>query len=151
MNHIPNLHDLERMHGVTWNELIGLGPRLNELLWQARAAGANCDCREDMERVFSPIRNALSEVLGFRSGHMSHPVLGSVGAYEVAYWRLHDAIGGLLPQTAAVQETEKQAVEAAPQRRWALAPAGFSRLIPALRKLATLVGSPGLDGGAFPG
>jgi len=94
----PKFRDLERMHGLTWAELAGMEPRLSELLWQARAAGAGCHSREEVPQVFAPFRNAVAEVVGFRSGHREHPVLGSVGAYEVAFWRLHDAIAGLLPR-----------------------------------------------------
>jgi hypothetical protein len=100
MNHIPKVHDLERAHGVTWGELAGLEPRLNELLWEARAGGARCRSREDVERVFGPFRNALGELVGFLAGQSRHPILGSVGAYEVAYWRLYDAVAGLLPKPA---------------------------------------------------
>ena len=92
MNQIPNIRDVERAFGVTWGELVGLEPRLNEVLWQARAAGAGCRCREDIHRVFAPLRDALTELVGFMGRHRDHPVLGSVGAYEVAYWRLHDAV-----------------------------------------------------------
>ena len=92
MNLFPTAHDLERSHGVTWGELAELEPRLHELLWKARAAGAGCRCREDMHRVFAPLRDALTELVGFMGRHRDHPVLGSVGAYEVAYWRLRDAV-----------------------------------------------------------
>ena len=98
----PRVHDLERTHGMTWQELTGLGPRLAELLWQARADGARCRDREDVGRAFAPLRGALAELIGFRGRHRNCPVLGSVGAYEVAYWRLHDAVAGLLPRPADV-------------------------------------------------
>ena len=97
---IPNIQHLERALDVTWGELTGLEPRLNELLWQVRAAGAGCRDREDVERVFARFRNALADLVGFRGSHQCHPVLGSVGAYEVAYWRLRQAVSGLLPRPA---------------------------------------------------
>jgi anti-anti-sigma factor len=98
MNHIPNIQDLERSFGVTWSELAGLEPRLNELLWQARAAGAGCRGWEHVDRLFAPFRDALTGLVGFQGRHSRHPVLGSVGAYEVTYWRLYDAVSGLLPR-----------------------------------------------------
>jgi hypothetical protein len=91
---MPNVHDLERAHGVTWTELAGLEPRLAELLWQARADGARCRDRGDVERVFAPFRDAVAGLVGFRARQKHHPVLGSVGAYEVAYWRLREAVAG---------------------------------------------------------
>jgi hypothetical protein len=46
----------------------------------------------------------VAELVGFRGRH-HHPVLGSVGAHEVAYWRLREAVAGLLPRpTAGVPE-----------------------------------------------
>jgi hypothetical protein len=120
MNPIPKVHDLERAHGVTWGELAGLEPRLNELLWQARAAGGGCRCWEEVARVFAPFRGAVGELVGLLGRHSRHPVLGSVGAYEVAYWRLHDAVSGLLPRPAALNTAER-AAEPRTQRRRAVA------------------------------
>jgi hypothetical protein len=97
MNSYPNYRDLERRHGVTWQGLVELEPRLAELLWQARQAGANCRCWSDVERAFAPLRDALSKLIGFAGKKRWHPVLGGVGAYEVAYWKLYDAVAGLLP------------------------------------------------------
>jgi len=98
VNHTAERHERERAHGVTWVQLTGLEPRLNELLWKAREGGADCRCHEDVTRAFVPVRNALADLVGFLGANRDHPVLGSVGAYEVAYWRLYDAVAGLLPQ-----------------------------------------------------
>jgi anti-anti-sigma factor len=94
----PKVHELEQRHGLTWGELAGMEPRLAELLWQARAAGARCRGWEDVPQTFAPFRNAVAALVGFQGRHRGHPVLGSVGAYEVAYWRLHEAVAGLLPK-----------------------------------------------------
>jgi hypothetical protein len=107
VKYIPNVQDLERAHGVTWVELAGREPRLNELLWQARAAGSRCRHWNDVERLFAPLRDALTELLGFRGRHREHPLLGSSGAYEVAYWRLHEAVYGLLPRPVGVHDAQK--------------------------------------------
>jgi hypothetical protein len=96
VNHYPKVHDLERAHGVTWGELAQCEPRLDELLWRARAAGARRRDWNDVLREFVPLRNALTEWVGFLGRHSRHPLVGSVGAYEVA-WRLHHALSGLLP------------------------------------------------------
>jgi len=118
--HVPKVQDLERAHGVSWAELAGLEPRLEEVLWQARAAGTGCHGWEDVPRVFGPFREAVAQLVGFMGRHSSHPVLGSVGAYEVAYWRLHDAVSGLLPRPRAadVREADQAKEEVrAPRRR----------------------------------
>jgi hypothetical protein len=112
MNHNPKVSDLERAHCVRWEELTGLEPRLSELLWQARAAGAGCRDWEAVAQVFAPLRSAVAELVGFRGKHHRHPVLGSVGAYEVAYWRLHEAVSGLLPRPADAPTTEEATASA---------------------------------------
>jgi hypothetical protein len=54
----------------------------------------------------------VAELVGFRGRHSRHPVLGSVGAYEVVYWRLHEAVAGLLPRPADVLPAEVVTAEA---------------------------------------
>jgi hypothetical protein len=104
MKAYPNFRNLERLSGITWHDLAELEPRLSELLWAARAASATCRRWSDVDRVFAPIRNILTEVVGFAGRHHRHRVLGSVGAYDVAYWKLYDAVAGLLPVRAAGAE-----------------------------------------------
>ena len=117
MNHNPRVQDLERAHAVSWGELAGLEPELAELLWRARAAGAGCGGWEDVERVFAPFRDAVAELVGFRGRHSRHPVLGSVGAYEVAYWRLRAAVSGLLPRRADVPVAQEAPAQVRSQGR----------------------------------
>jgi anti-anti-sigma factor len=112
VKHIPKVQDLERAHGVTWGELAQLEPRLNELLWQARAEGARCCRWSDVERMFAPYRNAIAELVGFRSRHSAHSSLGSVGAYEVTYWRLYDAVCGLLPRPIGAHNVQERGFSA---------------------------------------
>jgi hypothetical protein len=100
MKPYPNFRDTERLSGITWGDLTALEPRLEELLWAARAASATCHGWSDVDRVFAPIRNTLTELVGFAGRHRRHPVLGSVGAYQIAYWKLYDAVAGLLPVRA---------------------------------------------------
>jgi hypothetical protein len=97
----PSLDDVQRMHGVTWAELVEREPEIESLLWQARSAGARCRSVADVNRAFGPLRNELAGLLGFNGKHHRHPVLGSIGAYEVAYWKLHYAVAGFLPSRAA--------------------------------------------------
>jgi hypothetical protein len=102
----PNVYELERRHGVRWCELADLEPRVQHLLWRARAAGARCRSWSDVERCFSPLQNELAGLLGFSGCQSRHPVLGSLGAYTVAYWKLYEAVAGLLPCVAnALAET----------------------------------------------
>jgi hypothetical protein len=113
MNLYPNFHDMEHLSGITWQDLVELEPRLGELLWKARQAGASCLSWSDVDWVFSPVRNSIFDLVGFTSVNRRHRVLGSTGAYEVAYWKLYDAVAGLLPRNApgAVEAPEKQGGE----------------------------------------
>jgi hypothetical protein len=110
MKPYPNFWELELLTCVTWQDLVELEPRLGHLLWQARQAGASCLCGADVDRAFPPIRNALVELVGFAGHNHRHPVLGSNGAYVVAYWKLYDAVAGLVPRRAggAAEAPEKR-------------------------------------------
>jgi hypothetical protein len=96
MKTYPNVSETENNAGIRWGELTALEPVLGELLCLARQAGVGCRRRSDVDRVFAPIRNALSDLIGFSGKHHRHPLLGSTAAYQVAYWKLYDAVAGLL-------------------------------------------------------
>jgi hypothetical protein len=117
MNTIPKVHEIEQDRGVTWVELAALEPRLNELLWQARAAGATCRAHQEVPRVLAPFCNAMSDLIGFLGKHRDHPVLGSAGAYVVAYWKLHEAVSELLPAPEPPSAVAKEAEALSPRRR----------------------------------
>src|SRR5262245_36221790 len=104
MNHIPKVQDLERAHGVTWGELAGLEPRLLELLWQARAAGAGCRSREEVRQVFAPFRNAVAELLGLRGSTGDIPFSRRSRPYS--YWA-----------ASISRKTPQNACNAGPSRR----------------------------------
>jgi anti-anti-sigma factor len=93
----PNVRDLERTHGITWFQLIELEPQVERLLWRARLAGSKWRPFMDVERFFGPVREELAELIGFSGKHHRHPVLGSAGAYAVAYGKLYEAVAGPLP------------------------------------------------------
>jgi anti-anti-sigma factor len=93
----PNVCDVQRIYGVSWDRLVELEPQLEGLLWRARTDGATCRTLADVARVFGPLRNELAELIGWAGRHQGHPVLGSTGSYEVAYWKLYDAVAGLVP------------------------------------------------------
>ena len=97
----PNVDAVQRTFKITWYQLVELEPRLETLLGQARRAGASCRTFSDVDRAFGPVRNDLAELIGFAGEHHQHPVLGGVGALEVAYWKLYDAVAGSLAGRAA--------------------------------------------------
>jgi hypothetical protein len=97
MRLFPSFRHLEHIHAITWQDLAALEPRLGELLWAARQACVTCRRWSDVDRAFAPIRDALGELVGFGGKHRWHPVLGSAEAYQVAHWKLYDAVAALLP------------------------------------------------------
>jgi hypothetical protein len=97
MSDYPRVQELECLHGITWGELAELEPQLDHLLRQASLAGPACRDRTDAAQIFAPFRNALPDLLGFSGTHRHHPQLGSLGAYEVASWKLYHTIIDLLP------------------------------------------------------
>jgi hypothetical protein len=112
MTPYPNLRDLEQLAGIAWGDLAAMEPGLEELLWHARQACADCHDWSDVDRLFGPLRNGLAELVGFAGRNHRHPILGGSGAYQVAYWKLYDAVAGLLPRRAgAEQSTEQQRAE----------------------------------------
>jgi hypothetical protein len=89
-----NVKDIEDMHGVTWEQLAALEPELTELLTFARMVGNGCRKWHDVERGFTQFKNDIVKLVGFCGKHRGHPVLGTRAAYEVTYWKLHNAVAG---------------------------------------------------------
>lgn len=84
---------LEELYGITWEHLVEMEPRLQSLLHDAEQSGANTD-EHNLEIGWGRFKCPLSDLVGFhrpRRKHESNPLLRSVGAYEVAYHRLHYA------------------------------------------------------------
>jgi hypothetical protein len=92
-----NFRHLEELFGVTWRDLVELEPTLEELLRIAQQRSVLCRRWADVDRFFAPIRSTLSGLVGLTRKNQGHPVLASAQAYEVAYWKLYDAVAGMLP------------------------------------------------------
>src|SRR5262249_55662297 len=97
----PSVNDVQHTNRVSWAQLVELEPQVQELLWRARLAGANCHTFLDVQSVFGPLKNELTALVGFAGQHHRHPLLGRVGAYEVACSKLYDAVAGLVAGRAA--------------------------------------------------
>ena len=123
MRPYPNYRDAERVSGVTWQELAELEPRLGELLWRARHLAPACRTWADVAPAFSPIREALLELVGFAGRNHRHPILGSCSAYQVAYWKLYDAVAGLLPGLGGTEAPPTKRTETMDEARPALSDA----------------------------
>src|SRR5262249_11945222 len=95
---MPKVRDVEHTHGVRWADLTAAEPELNRLLWRARAVGGSVRGWSEVFAAFAPLRTELAELVGFSGKHRRHPVLGTHGAYDVAYWALQGAVSALLPR-----------------------------------------------------
>jgi hypothetical protein len=104
-----NFRHLEKLSGVTWRDLIALEPALEELLETARETSAICRRPADVDRFFVPIGNELAGLVGLTGKNHRHPVLGSTKAYEIAYWKLYDAVVGSLPARSGGAEAIRAA------------------------------------------
>jgi hypothetical protein len=120
MRPYPDYRDAERLGGITWQRLTEIEPALMELLWRARQQAQACRAWSDVTPAFSPIREALLELVGFAGRNHRHPILGGSAAYQVAYWKLYDAVAGLLPGPAGEQAppTKRTETMAEPRPAW---------------------------------
>jgi len=99
-----NFRHLEKLFGVTWRDLVAMEPALEELLGTARQTSDIYRRWADVDRFFVRIGNALAGLVGLAGKNHRHPILGSAKAYEVAYWKLYDAVACLLPTRTAGAE-----------------------------------------------
>ena len=83
----PNVYELERRHGVRWCELADLEPRVQHLLWRARAAGARCRSWSDVERLHDEV--GLAPQIPLTASRVSVPVFqdgAQVGRASSTTW-----------------------------------------------------------------
>jgi hypothetical protein len=86
--------DVERIHGIAWGDLVALEPELDRLLDIASKVGDACRNWWDVERGWGQFKNEIAGLVGYFGNHRNHPVLGTVAAYDVTYWKLHNAVAG---------------------------------------------------------
>lgn len=94
MRDVRNVKDMERIHGVRWVDLVEQEPELNHLLKIARMVGDCCQNWRDVERGWTQFKNDVAGLVGYFGKHRGHPILGTVAAYDVTYWKLHNAVAG---------------------------------------------------------
>jgi hypothetical protein len=116
MTAIPNVREIEQHHGVYWCQLAESEPRVQKMLWRARQAGAECRQWSEVEQLFTPFRHELAGLLGFAGRHRHDPLLGSLAAYEVAHWKLYEAIAGLLHRIEVSDTSRAEVVNAGASR-----------------------------------
>jgi hypothetical protein len=92
MKDVSNVKDMERIYKITWDQLAELEPELDKLLTEARSVGECCRTWRDVEKNWTPFKNPVHKLVGLFGKHRGHPILGTVAAYDVTYWKLHNAV-----------------------------------------------------------
>ena len=92
MKDYTSVREMEKIHNIKWEQLAAEEPELDRLLSIAQMVGNACRSWHDVERGFNQFKNDILRTVGFQSKHNNHPVLGTVGAYNVVYWKLHNAV-----------------------------------------------------------
>lgn len=92
MKDVRNVKDMEYIHQIKWVDLAQLEPELDRLLEIARGVGDGCRTWRDVERGWSQFKNEIAGLVGFFGKHRQHATLGTVAAYDVVYWKLHNAV-----------------------------------------------------------
>lgn len=87
-----SVKDMEKMHGIKWCDLVVLEPELEPLLKIALMVGNGCRNWRDVEKGWGQFKSDIANLVGFFGKNRTHPVLGTVGAYDVVYWKLHNAV-----------------------------------------------------------
>jgi hypothetical protein len=100
MNDPAGVQDVKHERGLHWRQLADLEPRLYSLLWRARQEGVACESWPQARAVVVRLASELTSLVGFQGEHHRHPILGSVAAYEVAYWMLVEAVTSRLEHPA---------------------------------------------------
>lgn len=87
------LKTIEKMHRLTWEELVELEPQLDGLLFQVELSRPMPDEAEDFnyEVCWGRFKQPLAELVGWHRRH-GEPDLRTQAAYDVAYWKLWHAL-----------------------------------------------------------
>jgi hypothetical protein len=92
MKDVTNVKDMERIHKITWDQLAELEPELDKLLADARSVGKCCRTWREIEKGWTRFKNPIHTLIGLFGKHRGHPILGTVAAYDVTYWKCHNAV-----------------------------------------------------------
>lgn len=85
---------MEEVHGVSWDQLELLEPRIAVLLARVRAVRPSIKDEWDEERCWNRFKKPIADIVGYLGENRGHPVLGTTEAYDVVYWRLHNTLVG---------------------------------------------------------
>lgn len=87
-----DIKHLEEHHGITWEELVELEPRLDGLLSEVQDARPLNKRRFNYEIAWGRFKNPITDLVGYFRHDDCDPRLKTVGAYEVAYYTLWHAL-----------------------------------------------------------
>jgi hypothetical protein len=88
------LKAIEKMHKLTWEQLVELEPRLDDLLFQAELTRPEPDEAEDFnyEGAWGRFKQPIANLVGYFRRDNCDPQLKTNAAYDVAYWKLWHAL-----------------------------------------------------------
>jgi hypothetical protein len=88
------LKTIEKMHRLTWEELVELEPQLDGLLFQVELSRPTPDEAEDFnyEVCWGRFKQPIANLVGYLRRDNCDPRLKTNAAYDVAYWKLWHAL-----------------------------------------------------------
>jgi hypothetical protein len=87
-----DLKDMETMHKLTWERLVEMEPRLEALLFDAKASRPRRKRGFNYELAWCEFKLPVAKLVGWHRRDDCDPLLKSQAAYDVAYWKLYHAL-----------------------------------------------------------
>lgn len=87
-----DLKDIERMHDLNWENLADLEPRLNGLLVDAVTSRPRRKRGFNYELAWARFKQPIANLVGFHRRDECDPLLKTVAAYDVVYWKIYHAL-----------------------------------------------------------
>jgi hypothetical protein len=87
-----SVKDMERIHGLRWEQLVEQEPELERLLKIARGVGDACRTWNDVLRGFSQFKNDVDRLTRAIVTRSPAPAPNGTAVWDVIYWKLHNAV-----------------------------------------------------------
>ena len=87
-----SVKDMERIHGLRWNQLTEQEPELERLLDIAKMVGDSCRTWSDVLKGFSQFKNDVDRLTRSIVSLSPAPKPNGTAVWDVIYWKLHNAV-----------------------------------------------------------
>ena len=84
--------EMEKMHGLSWNQLVEQEPELERVLKIARMVGDGCRTWDDVQMRFSQFKNDVDRLTRSIVHQSPAPKPNGTAIWDVIYWKLHNAV-----------------------------------------------------------